>query len=450
MSEILKPKQKVRTESSGMSCEVEQFLGGGGQGEVYRANLGGKPVALKWYFPHTATAEQREALEVLVQNGPPNEKFLWPQEMTSASGVSGFGYIMPLRDPRYKGIVDMMKRKVEPSFRAIATAGLELSHSYLGLHAKGLCFLSVHLGNFFFDPASGDTLIDALDEVAVDGSVTREVLGTPEFMAPEILRGEAFPGRQADLHSLAVFLFYMLHMAHPLTGKKMLSTKVLDWPALKQFFGHEPVFIFDPVDRSNEAVPRSIDEYGEAGANALEFWPIYPQFLRDTFTKAFTTGLRDANNGRVRESEWCYVMARLRDSIMYCRCGVENFYDAEAHQPSGGKSSSCWHCHKELLLPARIRIGKNIVMLNHDTQLFPHHIDDQRMYDFSKPVAAVARHPNNPNLWGLKNLSNEKWLRKLADGTVMDVLPGRSVAVASGTKIFFGKTEAEFVHDSLS
>src|SRR5205085_9992055 len=96
--------------SSGMVCEVEKFLGGGGQGEVYRATLGGKPVALKWYFSASATSEQRRALEALVRMGPPSDKFLWPLELTSAPGVTGFGYIMPLRDARYKGIVDMMKR----------------------------------------------------------------------------------------------------------------------------------------------------------------------------------------------------------------------------------------------------------------------------------------------------------------------------------------------------
>jgi len=60
------------------------------------------------------------------------------------------------------------------------------------------------------------------------------------------------------------------------------------------------------------------------------YWPIYPQFLRDLFTKAFTTGIRDPKNGRVRESEWRTMMVRLRDSIIYCEyCGLENFYDID-------------------------------------------------------------------------------------------------------------------------
>ena len=50
MNQLLKIKQKVKTETSGMTYEVEQFLGGGGQGEVYRAAMSGKPIALKWYF----------------------------------------------------------------------------------------------------------------------------------------------------------------------------------------------------------------------------------------------------------------------------------------------------------------------------------------------------------------------------------------------------------------
>jgi serine/threonine protein kinase len=357
-------------------------------------------------------------------------------ELTSAGGVQGFGYIMPLRESRYKGIVDMMKRRVEPTFRALATSGLELSHSYLQLHSKGLCYRDISFGNVFFDPITGATAICDNDNVAVDGKAGGGVLGTPRFMAPEVVRGDALPSTQTDLFSLAVLLFYMLLVHHPLEGKKESSIKCFDLPAMTKLYGTEPVFIFDPNDRSNEPVAGFHD-------NALAFWPIYPQFLRDVFTRAFTQGIRDPRNGRVRESEWRALMVRLRDSILYCRCGSENFYDPAALQASGGKLPVCWSCGKELQLPWRIRVGKSVVMLNHDTQLFPHHVDDQRMYDFSKPLAAMTQHPTNPNIWGLKNISGEKWVSKAADGNVKDVEPGRSVTLAVGTKILFGKAEGE-------
>jgi eukaryotic-like serine/threonine-protein kinase len=38
------------------------------------------------------------------------------------------------------------------------------------------------------------------------------------FMAPEIIRGEALRSTLTDLHSLAVFLFYLFVRGHPLEG----------------------------------------------------------------------------------------------------------------------------------------------------------------------------------------------------------------------------------------
>ncbi|HEY9600686.1 MAG TPA: hypothetical protein V6C85_03690, partial [Allocoleopsis sp.] len=59
-------------------------------------------------------------------------------------------------------------------------------------------------------------------------------------------------------------------------------------------------------------------------------------------------------------------------------------------------------------------------------------------------IAAVTQHPTNPSLWGLKNLSDVKWVITLTDGkTQKDVEPSHSVTLATGTKINFGKVEGE-------
>lgn len=437
MSQLLKSRQIVYTEPSGLTCEVEQYLGGGGQGEVYRAKLGADHVALKWYFPASATLDQRAALEVLIRNGPPNDKFLWPMELTSAPGVPGFGYVMPLREPRYKSIVDMMKRRIEPTFRILATAALGLCHSYFQLHSRGFCYRDISFGNVFFDPSTGDVLICDNDNVSVDGEAKGGVLGTPRFMAPEVVRGDALPSMKTDLYSLSVMLFYLFMVHHPLEGKRESSIKCLDLPAMTKIYGSEPLFIFDPRDESNRPVPGYHD-------NALVFWPIYPQFLRTLFTQAFTAGLCDPSNGRVVESVWRGAMVRLRDVMVYCpQCGSENFYDVDDMQASGGRPAACWSCKKALRFPPRIRFGRNLVMLNHDTRLYPHHIDPSRIYDFSVPVAEVSRHPQDPNLWGLKNVSHDKWVFTTAGGAASDVDVGRSVTLAAGTTIHFDRTEGE-------
>jgi eukaryotic-like serine/threonine-protein kinase len=436
MEQILTEGQTVQTEPSGLACTAERLLGAGGQGEVYKARLGGEAVALKWFFPQMATPEQRAAIEMLVRRRAPSENFLWPLELASAPQVQGFGYVMRLRPPRFKNIVDLMKRRAEPTFRALAIAGFNLAHEYLQLHSQGLCYRDISFGNAFFDPDTGDVLICDNDNVAVDGAATLGVLGTPRFMAPEVVRGEARPSTQTDLFSLSVLIFYMLLVHHPLEGRKETEIKCLDLPAMNKLYGTEPVFIFDPADESNAPVPGVHD-------NALAFWRLYPQFLRDLFTRAFTEGLRDPH-ARVRESEWRAALVRLRDSIFYCaHCSLENFNDAERLKATGGDPGLCWACAAQLKLPPRMRLGKSVVMLNYDTQLFPHHLDPGRLYDFAQPAATITEHPAHKGVWGLKNLSAEKWVSTTAEGRVADVAPGRSVTLSVGTKIQFGKSEGE-------
>jgi DNA-binding helix-hairpin-helix protein with protein kinase domain len=413
-------------------CTVERFLGGGGQGEVYRAALAGQSVALKWYFPAQATSEQRAAQETLVRKGAPTAQFLWPLDLATAPRVPGFGYVMPLRDPRYKGIVDLMKRRIEPTFRALATAGLGLAQNFLQLHAQGLCYRDISFGNVFFDPLTGDVLICDNDNVTIDGAGRGGVLGTPRFMAPEVVRGDALPSTQTDLWSLAVLLFYMLMIHHPLEGKRESAIHALDLPAMNRLYGTHPLFIYDPRDPSNRPVPGIHD-------NAIIFWRLYPQFLRDLFTKAFTTGIREAQ-GRVRESEWRAVLVRLRDAIMLCaNCGAENFYDAEALK--AGAQPACWSCQRVLTLPARIRIGKQVIVLNPLTELYPHHLDPQRIYNFSGPAAVV--NGSAAKSLALKNLSQAKWTVTTPDGKEKEVKPGQSVILVCGLKVAFGKTEGE-------
>jgi eukaryotic-like serine/threonine-protein kinase len=435
MEHILNKGQEVLTSSSHMKCVVEDFLGGGGQGEVYRANVGGKPVALKWYFPESASVQQRQILNVLIDKGPPNDRFLWPTELTDGAGVEGFGYLMPLREPRYHSIVDLMRRRIDPSFRALTTAGLHLAHSYLLLHAKGLCYRDISFGNVFFDPQNGDVLICDNDNVSVHGAEDTGVLGTPRFMAPEVVCGRALPSTHTDLYSLAVLLFYMLMIHHPLEGKRELEIHSFDLPAMTRLYGEDPVFIFDPSNEANRPDPKF-------HRNAILLWSVYPKFLQRLFMRAFTDGLRDPLGGRVRESQWRSAMVQLRDSIIYCsNCGSENFYDAEAKQTGAGVS--CWNCNREIALPYRIRVGNRVVMLNRDTQLFPHHLDQHREYDFSKALAAVSRHPTDAAVWGLKNLSAAQWISTNREGGISSVEPGRTVRLDDGVTIQFGNSEGE-------
>jgi DNA-binding helix-hairpin-helix protein with protein kinase domain len=443
MQQLLRTGQNFTTELSRLPCQVGPFLGGGGQGEVYKATMGSSTVALKWYFEKQATLEQRQALRRLVEQGPPTRQFLWPLDLVSDPAVPGYGYVMPLREPRYKGLLDLVMRKVESNFKALASAGMQLSHNFLELHVtKGSCYRDISFGNVFFEPSTGEVLICDNDNVTADGSSVGGVLGTPDFMAPEVVRGEANPSRATDLFSLAVLFFYMFFNSHPLYGRRLLGIRCLDLPAKTLLCGTKPLFIFDPDNRENEAVPLEEDPegIGDAGANAVVLWPLYPAFFRDLFIEAFTTGLRDPSR-RTQESIWRRAMARLRDLVILCAaCNHQNLHD-----PAAPDTKNCWSCGQKLHRPICLTLGKDAVAISPDTRIFPHHINPQKPFDFSAPVGEVAQHPQNPAIWGLKNMTSAPWNVTMPDGSSRTVDPGRSVSLAPGVKIHFGLTDGTFV-----
>jgi hypothetical protein len=230
-----------------------------------------------------------------------------------------------------------------------------------------------------------------------------------------------------------VLLFYMLTLHHPLKGKREEQVRSLDMPAREKLYGRVPLFIFHPTDDSN----RPDDRYHQT---VKTYWPLYPKFLKDLFTATFVDGLFDPHK-RVREPQWCAAIVKLRDAILYCGCTAENFYDQEAL--AAGTSPKCWSCKKPLTLPYRIRLDRAVVMLNHDTRLYPHHVDPDRQYAFDAPVAEVSRHPKEPDRWGLRNLTTANWTVQGADGATVDVPPGKSAPLGNSVRINFGRVVGE-------
>ncbi len=418
------------TTVSGERVDVEQRLGAGGQGEVYRVRVGGQSRALKLYHAHMATASQRRDIERLVLKGAPTPHFLWPLQLVVEPSGPRFGYVMALREPRFHSSEDFMARRVVPGFRALITAGYELASAFLKLHASGLCYRDISFGNVFFDPRTGDVRICDNDNVDITGSGQGGVLGTPRFMAPEVVRGEAVPSAETDRYSLAVLLFYLLEGGHPLEGAREAGIRCLDLPAMNKLYGTEPLYIHDPADDSNRPVPGIHD-------NPLAFHPLYPEALRRLFLQSFSEGLRSPHR-RVMESVWCRELPRARDALVYCaQCARQCFHDGE----SPGGALRCWSCGAPVRLPPRLRVGQRLVLLNHDTRLYRDHLHEDQ--DFEEVVAEVSQKPGDPGRWGLRNLTTDKWTFTRPDGSIVDVPPGASVPLKTGNVVHFGMARGE-------
>lgn len=420
MTAPLQAGHVLRMERGGALLVVGDRIGEGGQGVVHRARLNGVPFAVKWYRPGPASSRARKAISALVERGgPPHPVFVWPIDLVTSDRLPGFGYVMPLLEPRFTSLAHLLDEEPQPSFRVIAHIGLNLVDAFAALHASGLCYRDISFGNLRADPLAREVAIIDVDNIGVDGAPSL-VKGTGPFMAPEILRDETLPSTVTDLHSLAVLLFYLFMHGHPLLGSRADSSYgwsggfVSEAELLVRNFGVSPLFVFDPDDPSNAPLP---------GDPMLTWWPIYPQEFRRIFTRAFTTGLHDASlHGRVIEGTWRRALIRLGDCMSTCpRCHAAVLYDAE--QPA----QRCWNCRAALPLPSRLSLPGGTLVLTEGALVTRHHLYRDR--DYRTVQAAVEPHPSRAGDLVLRNLTRTPW-RVMPDGEEpKTVAPGQRLAV---------------------
>lgn len=435
MSEFNKGDELTAVSSDG-TVTVQELLGSGGQGEVYKVTYSGEDYALKWYFPHTATESQRKSIERLIEDGAPSQSFLWPFELVKSDSSGSYGYLMPLREARFKSFTDIVNGRTDPSFEVLITIGLNLVECFHKLHGSGLCYRDISFGNGFFDEDTGEVVICDNDNVSANNIQSESVLGTPDFMAPEVVLRKARPSRETDYFSLSVLLFYLFHIAHPLLGRKVLSIRSWDLPAREKLFGSEPLFIFDPTDNSNHALSDSrLDPLGEAGKNAIPYWnDIYPNELKDAFLRCFTEGIRDPA-ARPLATAWKKVLTKSMNSIVACTCGAEVFV-----LPSS-RARSCWSCGTSVAVRFALATETQVICASNGKKILSSHLFDDLLNPMSAVVAEVVTHPKRKDILGLCNRTQGKWTVQPAGSSEMiEVPPGKSVPLVVGTVVMLEGT----------
>lgn len=425
--------KRLLARQSQMTLQVIKKIGEGTQGEVYLVDGPQGYQAVKWYRPEQATQEQRDAITYLVRTGPPfghaGKRFIWPLDLVTAEGSKQFGYLMPRIDTqRFAELGEVWAHlKPAPGMAALCEISYQLVNSYRALHLSGHCYRDISAGNLMFDPVSGDALICDNDNVGVNRESHSQVWGTLEYMAPELIRGEADPSTETDLHSLAVLLFYLWVWHHPFHGKMEYEFHCWDIPAKKQVYGISPVFVFDPGNMTNR-LPADPDY-----SIARNRWEISPPELRAFFIRAFTDGLGNPGR-RITEGEWQNLFLSLGDRIIPCpRCRAENIL-GESQDPQ-----PCWHCKGILpsqpyLLISR-PVGNSRLILSLGRSIRKGHLTSRGQESTDPEIGRVVPHPSIPGAAGIRNLSSETWKVTFPDGSTNDVPRGRAVPLTPKTSI---------------
>lgn len=417
--------QKIRTATGG-ELEVLQKLGEGGQGIVYKVKYNGKELALKWYFGNKLSNPDKfyRNIENNIKQGAPTESFLWPLEITEYFEGS-FGYLMELRPSEYKDFSLFLLAKARfSSIDAIINAALCITNGFRALHNRGFSYQDLNDGNFFVNPNTGDVLICDNDNVAPYGE-NLGIAGKCRYMAPEVVMGKKRPDVHTDRFSLAVVLYLLLFLNHPLEGKKTMCpclTEELE----RKFYGSEPVFVWDSSNDINRPV-RGVH------INEIKFWPVYPKFVRETFEEAFSQAsmIGDDTTHRVQEKKWQEVFTQLRDLTINHTCGAETFLDLSQ------TVCNCVNCGKEISSLPILKVKRYSVALTEGQKLYSCHVVHDSD-DFKEIKGEVVTSRNNPGIIGLKNNSEITWEVSLPNGTSKPYSNGQVVKVGRGLKINFG------------
>lgn len=405
---------------------IDKKLGEGGQGYVYKIDYDGQPKALKIYKPGKMKDPKAfyKNLKNNVEKGAPCESFLWPTDMLKWDGHT-FGYVMDLRPPEYVELVDFMNAKKQvqfESFKAAVTAALEMTAAFRILHSKGYSYQDLSDGNFFINPQNGKILICDNDNVSEYGS-NMGILGTPQYMAPEIVRGEAKPSTYTDRFSLAVVIFILITMSHPLEGRRHLC-EILTPKNEQIIYGTDPVFILDPTDRRNAPVAGIHTNIGIV-------WPELPSYMKNMFIKQFSKEIMMAPQRRATESDWQNILIQFRSDIIRCAyCGDENFSHDYAKPVCSG-------CGKPLPIQRYLKLsGVNYKMpivpgnIVYRSQLGTSNIDVA-----GNPAFVVRVHPKDPRALVLQNLSGTEVRVTKPDGSRILLMNRGAVSNEAGTVI---------------
>ncbi len=432
----------LKSETLDYTLTIQKKLGEGGQGEVYLVTDGQKEYALKWYKDEQSTEEQKEAIRHLVNKGAPQgisgQRFIWPIDLILHINEQQFGYLMPLIDTkRFAELGEVQAHlKPAPSLTSLCEISYQIANSYRALHLSGYCYRDISAGNLMFDPETGKILICDNDNIGINYESHSQILGTMEYMAPEVVRAETDPSTQTDLHSLAVLLFNLWVWHHPLHGEMEYKISVWDIPAKRRIYGENPVFIFDPTDKSNQ-LPNDPD-YNIANQR----WNYCPPELQNLFTRAFTKGLHKPSQ-RVTEGEWQRLFFQLKDGGITCpQCHAENLWW------QGQAKLNCWHCQTKINIPPKLVFqypnGQHIVLLTNKTEIFQKHIQ-VNSDTAEKIIGKVVQNPKNPNIWGIRNLTQNSWTATFPDGTMKEIAPQRAAPFNLGLKLNIEGIEAEIL-----
>lgn len=345
-------------------------------------------------------------------------------------------------DPREKG-----------NWRSYFRIGILLSRAVKRLHSAGLAHSDLSYKNVLIDPAGGNACIIDNDSLVVPEKYPPDVVGTPDFIAPEVMAtrslkiddpAKALPNINTDKHALAVLIYMYLFYRHPLRGGKVHDMDPQKDEELSM--GSQALFVEDPSDDSNRPNLNDVKKSALPWADVNQIpYTVAGPYLKDLFGRSFISALHNPSQ-RPIANEWEIALVKTLDLMQPCQnssCNQKWFVFDNTTKPK------CPFCNTPytkklpiLNLYSSKQKGKYLpdnhrIMVYHNQYLYKWHVDrsvfpnERLKAKDKKPVGYFVLHHNkwlliNQTLSSLKDVNNDK------------IIPiGESIVLEDGMQLLF-------------
>lgn len=343
---------KLKALDGSMVEFVDEMIGSGAMKDVYFSPDKSYVVG---FFRQKQDANSKDRLQNIV--GKYREKifgqiggdywenlFCWPTKLVEWNGR--LGIVCPAYQKHFFFGEGMFKgkekegkwfasAKLRNKFLSSAQKGTWLSHYHMclqiaravrRLHAAGLAHSDLSYKNVLVDPETGRAAVIDCDGLVVPGKYPPDVVGTPDFIAPEVLQtrslkiddpNKKLPSILTDRHALAVLIYMYLLYRHPLRGGKVNDLDAARDEELSM--GEKALFIEHPTDTSNRPKIQNMapSELPQGDVARIPY-SICGPYLTRLFDRAFIDGLHNPIM-RPTADEWENALVKTTDLMQPCQ-----------------------------------------------------------------------------------------------------------------------------------
>ncbi len=210
-------------------------------------------------------------------------------------------------------------------WRSYLNTCLKIARAVRRMHAAGLAHSDLSYKNVLVDPTRGQACIIDIDGLVVPGKYPPDVVGTPDFIAPEVLatmslsrddKQKALPRIETDRHALSVLIYMYLLYRHPLRGGKIHESDPQVDEAMSM--GNRALFIEHPTDASNRPNLNDVRPGHLPWADITKIpYSITGPYLTALFDQAFIAGLHDPSK-RPTADDWEHALVKTVDLTQPC------------------------------------------------------------------------------------------------------------------------------------